>query len=65
MTIKQQEVFMSDLAESLNKLKYDKRMINWNLRQKLITKKEYEKHLAKLKDLSHLKDVLKENPQED
>jgi len=46
---------MSDLPEMLKRLKYDKRMVNWNLRQKLITEKEYEKHLASLKDLSHLK----------
>jgi len=46
---------MSDLPDSLKKLKYDKRMLNWNLRQKLLTEKEYEKHLASLKDLSHLK----------
>lgn len=46
---------MSDLPEMLKKLKYDKRMINWNLRQKLLTEKEYQKHLSKLEDLSHLK----------
>ena len=47
---------MSDLPEMLKKLKYDKRMLNWNLRQKIITEKEYQKHLNSLKDLSHLKD---------
>ena len=31
-------------------------MLNWNLRQKVITEKEYQKHLNSLKDLSHLKD---------
>lgn len=46
---------MSDLPETLKKLKYDKRMVNWNLRQKLLTEKEYKKHLTGLKDLSHLK----------
>lgn len=46
---------MSDLPKMLKKLKYDKRMINWNLRQKLLTEKEYQKHLANLEDLSHLK----------
>ena len=45
---------MSDLSESLKKLKYDKSMIHWNLRQKLLTEKEYKKHLSQLKDLSHL-----------
>jgi len=46
---------MSDLPEMLKKLKYDKRMIHWNMRQKLLTEKEYQKHLSSLKDISHLK----------
>lgn len=46
---------MSDLPEMLKKLKYDKRMLNWNLRQKLLTEKEYQKHLDSLEDVSHLK----------
>ena len=46
---------MSDLPDMLKKLKYDKRMLNWNLRQKLLTEKEYKKHLDSLEDLSHLK----------
>ena len=45
---------MSDLPEMLKKLKYDKRMLNWNLRQKLLTEEEYRKHLKSLKDISHL-----------
>ena len=53
---------MSELRESLKKLKYDKRMINWNLRQKLITKEEYKNHLKELQDLSALKEDLKEAP---
>ena len=56
---------MSKLAENLKKLKYDKRMINWNLRQKRITKEEYEKYLNKLEDISHLKDTVKEEPQKE
>lgn len=58
---------MSDLPEMLKKLKYDKRMINWNLRQKRLTKEEYKKHLAGLKDLSHLKaeDLPEEDSSED
>jgi len=46
---------VSYLAESLKKLKYDKRMLDWNLKQKLLTKTEYEKHLSSLEDISHLK----------
>lgn len=46
---------MSDLPEMLKKLKYDNRMIHWNLRQKKITKEEYQKYLSSLEDISHLK----------
>ena len=56
---------MSELADSLKELKYDKRMINWNLRQKIITKEEYEKYLAGLEDSSHLKDMMKADPQKE
>lgn len=52
---------MSYLSDSLKKLKYDKRMLYWNLRQKVLTKKEHEKHLKGLKDLSHLKAEDKED----
>ena len=51
---------MSDLLNNLKKLKYDKRMINWNLKQKVITKEEYEKHLKGLEDMSDLKETMKE-----
>ena len=46
---------MSDLPEMLKRLKYDKRMLNWNLRQKALTEEEYKEHLKSLEDLSHLK----------
>lgn len=46
---------MSDLPEMLKRLKYDNRMVNWNLRQNILTEKEYQKHLKSLKDISHLK----------
>ncbi len=45
---------MSDLSKALKALKYDKRMLSWNLRQKIISQKEYQKHLSQLKDMSHL-----------
>ena len=57
---------MSDLPPALKKLKYDKRMIHWNLRQKLLTQREYQKHLESLEDLSHLKaDEVPEDPDQD
>ena len=46
---------MSDFSDALKKLKFDKRMLNWNLRQKIITEEEHQKQLATLPDLSHLK----------
>lgn len=46
---------MSDFSDALKKLKFDKRMLNWNLRQKIITEEEYKKQLTSLPDLSHLK----------
>ena len=46
---------MSELSDNLKRLKYDKRMINWNLKQKVITKEDYKKHLLGLEDLSDLK----------
>ena len=49
--------FMSDLSEDLKKLKFDKRMIKWNMRQKLLTEKEYKQHLGSLEDVSHLKNT--------
>ncbi|MBX3019039.1 MAG: hypothetical protein KF767_14220 [Bdellovibrionaceae bacterium] len=33
-------------------IKFDSRMIDWNLSRGIITKEEYEKHLASLPDLS-------------
>ena len=45
---------MNDFSESLDKLKFDKRMVKWNLNKKVLTEKEYKKHLDSLKDISHL-----------
>ncbi len=46
---------MSDL--SLKKLKFDKRMVKWNMRQKLLTEDEYKNHLGNLEDVSDLKNT--------
>lgn len=45
---------MHDFSESLDKLKFDKRMIKWNFNKKALTEKEYKQHLDSLKDISHL-----------
>lgn len=56
---------MSELSDNLKRLKYDKRMINWNLKQKVITKEEYKKHLLELEDLSDLKMDLPLTPEQE
>ena len=50
---------MRDLFKSLEKLKFDKRMIKWNLNKKILTVKEQEKHLNSLEDISHLQNTEK------
>ncbi|MCB9026705.1 MAG: hypothetical protein H6625_10335 [Bdellovibrionaceae bacterium] len=44
---------MKSLDRALENLKYDSRMVDWNIQNGLITKVELEKHLNDLKDLSH------------
>ncbi|MGI9548683.1 MAG: hypothetical protein ACR2M7_01695 [Bdellovibrionales bacterium] len=48
---------MSDLSDSLKKLKFDIRMTKWNMRQKLLTKEEHQEHLKSLEDVSHLQNT--------
>ena len=47
----------------LNKLikerRFDKRVVEWGLRHKMISRKEYQQHLKSLPDLSHQKENLK------
>ena len=42
------------LNKNLEKLKFDKRMIEWNFNQKLITYDDVQKHLESLEDASEL-----------
>ena len=44
---------MTSLSKALENLKYDKRMVNWNQTQGLLTQAEYETYIQKLEDLSH------------
>lgn len=56
---------MRDFFASLNKLKFDKRMIKWNLNKKVFTAKEYENHLESLEDISPLQaEPLKEEEED-
>ena len=40
------------LNKDLEKLKFDKRMIDWNFNQKQITSSDVQKHLKSLEDTS-------------
>ena len=46
---------MSDLSDAIKSLKFDKRMKDWNLRQKALKPGEYEEHTSALDDISSLK----------
>lgn len=39
-----------ELHEALQMVKYDTRLIDWNLKQGLITQEEYDKHVKSLPD---------------
>ena len=51
---------MYDLAKALKVLKFDKRMKDLNIKRKILTPEEYNKHLERLDDISHLKAVEEE-----
>ncbi|MBK7844354.1 MAG: hypothetical protein IPJ71_11760 [Bdellovibrionales bacterium] len=44
---------MGNLRKSLDKLKFDQRMVDWNYTEGLLTKEEYRKHLESLPDMAH------------
>lgn len=48
---------MKDLFESLKDLKFDKRMIRWNINRKFLTPEEHRKHLKSLEDITHLQNT--------
>ncbi len=41
-----------DLHEALQVVKYDTRLIDWNLKQGLITQADYDKHIKALQDVA-------------
>lgn len=43
--------------KAMGKMKYDVRLLEYNLSQGFITKAEYEKHLSQLEDSAHLVDI--------
>ena len=53
------------LDKDLENLSFDKRMIEWNLTQKLITKEEWQKHLESLEDVSRQSQPLFEKQEEE
>jgi len=38
--------------DAIAKLKFDKRMVNWNIKQNVLTEKELKEHIAGLDDLT-------------
>lgn len=40
-----------DLHEALDMVKFDKRLVDWNLKQGIISQADYEKHMKSLQDL--------------
>ena len=48
---------MKDLFESLKDLKFDKRMIRWNINRKALTPEEHKNHLKSLEDITHLQNT--------
>ena len=43
---------MSSFQKAINIIKFDKRLIEWNLRNGYLNEAEYEEYLKKLPDLS-------------
>ena len=41
------------LKKEIENLKFDKRMIDWNISRNLLTQDELKKHLSELPDSSH------------
>jgi hypothetical protein len=41
------------LKKEIENLKFDKRMIDWNISRNLLTQEELKKHLGELPDSSH------------
>ncbi len=46
------------LNNSLKKMKYDLRLLEWNLANKKITQEDYKKHLEALEDISANADTI-------
>lgn len=46
------------LDKAIKNLKFDKRMVEWNLNNGLLTKEEYEKYVQQLPDLKEQVNLL-------
>lgn len=49
-----------DLKGTLEKMKYDKRLVQMNIRKRVVKESEYNQYLKDLEDLSHQLEPLKE-----
>ena len=47
-----------DLKEAMRKMKYDKRLVRWNIQNKVMTEDDYTKRLSKLEDSFDLSEPL-------
>lgn len=46
------------LKEEMEKMKYDRRLLNWNIKNNILNEEELKKHLSQLEDRSELSDSL-------
>lgn len=49
---------MVDLGKCLDNLKFDHRMVDWNVRQGTLSKDEWKKHVSSLPDLANQSEKL-------
>ena len=53
------------LKKEIEGMKYDKRLLEWNIRNQVITKKDLEDHLSRLEDKSNASESLSFESNED
>ena len=50
------------LSDDLNKKKFDKRLFEWNLKNKVITQSEHDQHIQSLEDRGSSSEYLELSP---
>ena len=46
------------LKEEIEKMKYDQRLVGWNIKNHFISEEDYKSHLSQLQDKTHLSETL-------